>query len=176
MPNIGLCLSAILVSLHQSFILSFGHFGQELLSTPAGRRFEYEIPHRQVTNYIVQLDPNLVTEHILSAFIPLLCIQLSLAIGYALQTNLRRKRRFAIVTWLFPCLFLHIFYLLSFLFALLYWPEFSLLGIGTSSTSKEMFTEGWMFQFAALGWFNIFWLTLVIKSVFCPASLESSLD
>ena len=133
-----------------------------------GESFDDRIPHGQVADYIVQLDPSLVSNHLLSSFIPLICIQLSLAIGYALQNSQRKRKQFAIVTWIFPSLFLHIFYLLSFIFSLLYWPELSFLGIVSSSTSKEMFTEGWMFQFAALGWFNIFWLTLAIKSVFFP--------
>ncbi|MEL7085873.1 MAG: hypothetical protein AAGM36_15400, partial [Cyanobacteria bacterium J06597_1] len=129
-PTIGLCLSAILVSLHQALILSFGHFGQALLSTPAAASFNDRIPHRQIANYIVQLDTSLVTDHFLKAFVPILLIQLSFAIGYAVQNSRRRKRRFAIITWLFPSLFFHVFYLLSFFFSLLYWPELSLLGIG----------------------------------------------
>ncbi|MEM9567305.1 MAG: hypothetical protein AAF974_03275 [Cyanobacteria bacterium P01_E01_bin.34] len=170
MPTISLYLSIILVSLHQSLILSFGHFGQELLGTSIADGFDREIPHQVVYEFMRQLDADVLIQNIMQSFIALACIQLALTVGYSLFRNQKRRRWFAIALWVGPGLSLHVLYLLSPLLALIYWPEFHLLGWNSSSvTSKEMFGEGWMFQIAALGWFHIFWLTLVIKSVFFPS-------
>lgn len=163
-----LLLSLLITSCLQAIILAFGDFGSQAILANVEQLPGIKVSHIFIFNYLNQLGVIRIVWKITNGTVLLFLIQLIPTSIYSCFQSIRGKRIASLIIWLLPALIsLHavegtVAYLMSPLFAI--GISISLLGDFT----KEDFAEGLIFYWAAIGWFNLFWLGVTIRNWFFP--------
>lgn len=152
--------------------MSYGYLGKQAILASPENLDRLDIPVSFIFAYINRQRIVEVGFIIFRDILSVLLVQCAFAIVYSESKTLKTKRIAALATWAFPAILglptvvLTVLYLLSPLYAVGSLSGLISLILNASFYNKEDFIEGLPFILAVVGWFNIFWLCLAIKSWF----------
>jgi hypothetical protein len=160
-----LLLGILAISCIQGAILTYKDLGEQVIAT--SQVSGVEVTRLFIFNQLKDFGVEKIFSEIAIKSILLFLVQCFPALIYAYFQSIKSKRIVALTVWLLPALIAlptlknTAAYLISPLLTVGFFTD-----LFSDSNAMEDFSEGFIFNFAVLGCFNLFWLGVTIKAWF----------
>jgi hypothetical protein len=162
-------ISILTVSCFQAIILAYGDFGEQTVSANLDRLLGVRVPSILILEHLHKQDIWIISFSVMIRAILLFPVQCIPAFIYDYYQSIRGKKIAAFVIWILPALIAlptlkdSAMYLISPLFSVGF-----LISLLSDQFTKEDFSERLVFRLAVIGWFNLFWLVILIRNWIFP--------